>query len=302
MDAYWACKQKMFTENLARGPKAAKSVAVINRNDPRGREFFGRVPVRALSVGLEADNDVHPVHVSYDLSGIRATLATPGAAVTFDAPLVGRYNLENILCAAGVAAALNLAPEAVRRGIEGITVVPGRLEAVPNDSNRFVYVDYAHTPDALDNVLGCLAPMAAGRLICIFGCGGDRDRSKRPQMGTIAGKRCDLVVVTSDNPRSESPEAIIGQILPAVAQQLPKAYSPAALESGFTQKGHVVESDRRAAIRLGLIASRPGDIILIAGKGHETYQLVGGQRLDFDDRREAARVLAEMNRVQASRN
>ena len=288
MDHYWACKQKMFTENLAQGPKAARSVAVINRNDPRGRDFFDTAPKPALAVGQDPDNDVYPTRVANDLSGIRATLSTPGGPITLNSSLVGGYNLENILCAAGAGAALGLGTEIIRRGIEAVSAIPGRLEALANDSGRFVYVDYAHTPDALDNVLRSLVSLASGRLICVFGCGGDRDRGKRPKMGDIAGRHCDLAVITSDNPRSEPPDAIIKQIVPGVARHLPRAYTPATLAGGFSEKGHVIEADRRTAIRLAIGASRPGDIILIAGKGHETYQLIGGRRLDFDDRREAA--------------
>ena len=212
--------------------------------------------------------------------------------IAFASPLVGRHNVENILCAAGAAAALGIAPETVGRGIAALACVPGRLERVDTARGIGVYVDYSHTPDALENALRALRALTAGRLICVFGCGGDRDRTKRPVMGAIAGRLSDLAIVTSDNPRSEAPEAIIADILPGLRREGAQPLDPAAA-GGLNGRGFVAEPDRRTAIALGLRAARRGDVVLIAGKGHETYQVIGGQTIHFDDREEAARVLAE---------
>jgi UDP-N-acetylmuramyl-tripeptide synthetase len=201
----------------------------------------------------------------------------------FTSPLVGRFNLENLLCAIGAACSLGLTLTDIKTGIEKFTSVPGRLESVANHSGRYVFVDYAHTPDALENVLSTLRSLTAGRLICIFGCGGDRDRSKRPLMGDIAGRLSDLCIVTSDNPRTEDRMAIIENILEGVRAVKSRVPDDATTPSN----GYMVEPDRKSAIRKGMEASLPGDIVLIAGKGHETYQIIGKNKTPFDDRMEA---------------
>jgi UDP-N-acetylmuramyl-tripeptide synthetase len=170
-----------------------------------------------------------------------------------------------------------------------VTNVPGRLERVENGRGRHVYVDYSHTPDALEHALSALRALTAARIICVFGCGGDRDRAKRPLMGEIAARLSHLAIVTSDNPRSEDPQAIIDEILPG----LRRASTPA----GRTEV--VVEPDRRRAIEIALRAARPGDTVLIAGKGHESYQVIGGRTIHFDDREEAARALAELKEARS---
>ena len=302
MQHYWQSKQRMFTDNLGKGPKATRAVAVVNRNDGRGRELFDKLTTRAVSVGNEPVNDVYAAQASYDLSGIRASVVAPVGRIELTSQLVGRHNLENILCAIGVGVALGLSAGDIRTGIQAVDCIPGRLEPVPNETGRFVYVDYAHTPDALGNVLGCLGALAVGRLIAVFGCGGNRDRDKRPKMGEIAARQCALVVVTSDNPRNEEPSAIIADILPGVLKARSRRYTAAELQSGFAEEGYTVEVDRRAAIRLAIRASRPGDTIVIAGKGHENYQIIGQQTLDFDDCVVAGEVLAECRRSEKVRN
>jgi UDP-N-acetylmuramyl-tripeptide synthetase len=176
-------------------------------------------------------------------------------------------------------------------GISSLACVPGRLESVGDNAKRHVFVDYAHTPDALQNVLTTLKEILPGRLICIFGCGGDRDRTKRPQMGRIAVQYADLAVITSDNPRTENPADIIADIVRGVDPAGLRRYDPAEIEKGFEEKGFTVEPDREKAIILGIRTSREGDAVLIAGKGHETYQIIGKQVFPFDDRDKAARAL-----------
>ncbi len=294
MDAYWACKRMLFSRYLPASAGIKNPRAVLNCDDPKGRSLSAEIEYPCLTTGARTKDSVHVIESDFDLHGIAARIGTPSGELAFNAPLVGRHNLENILNAVGVGVALELPLTTIQTGIEALSSVPGRLERVPNDAGRFVYVDYAHTPDALENVLLALRSLTADRIICVFGCGGDRDRAKRPQMGAIAARLSDLAIVTSDNPRTEPPEQIIAQIVPGVRREPVVHYTLDRLaHRGFDEKGYAVEADRRAAIRLSVMASQLGDTILIAGKGHEPYQVVGREKQPFDDRLEAAAALME---------
>jgi UDP-N-acetylmuramoyl-L-alanyl-D-glutamate--2,6-diaminopimelate ligase/murE/murF fusion protein len=295
MQAYWASKKKLFTEYLTQGPKRERAVAVINCNDPRGKELADSLPMPVIKTGSNSDCEVKAENYQCKLIGTTGKVATPGGSFDFKTPLVGVHNVENILNAAGIGSALNIAPPTIRDGIEALSAIPGRLESISNNTGRFVYVDYAHTPDALENAVSAIKEIAPARIICVFGCGGDRDPKKRPLMGEIVARLCDLSIVTSDNPRSEDPLAIIEQIMPGVRQANGVEYSSRDLEAGYEAKGSVVEPDRRRAIELGIHASRPDDAVLIAGKGHETYQILGNTTIDFDDRVEARKALHKLN-------
>jgi murE/murF fusion protein len=296
MDSYWSCKKRLFTEILDVKSGNDRVQAIINHNDEKGREIsqnlesrLGRAPI--LSIGFSINNAIRPEGFRCDLDGITGNISTPIGAFKFKSHLVGLHNLENILCATGAGIALGLSLDAIKHGIESVKAVPGRLESIPNDHKRFVYVDYAHTPDALENVLASLREYTQGRLICVFGCGGNRDKAKRPQMGDIAGRFSDLVVITSDNPRSEPPLEIIGQILEGTKKSIAHAFIPSALNEDFSIKGYVVEPDRKNAIILAIKVSKPNDAILIAGKGNEPYQIIGDKTISFDDREEAKKAL-----------
>ena len=291
MNSYWLCKKRMFTEYLPSGPKKDHALAVINRDNPKGRELFNILPVRGISTGHSEDNIIWPEIIKHDLSGIAGNISTPAGSFDFKSPLVGKHNIENILSATGVGIALDLSLDDIKAGIENVFFIPGRLERITGNNGRFVYVDYAHTPDALGNVLTSLKAVSDKRIICVFGCGGDRDREKRPLMGEIAGRLCDLAIVTSDNPRTEDPEKIIEQILSGLKKTCDHEYSLSSLKTGFEKKGYAIEPDRRNAIKLGIAASRQGDTVLIAGKGHETYQILGKKTISFDDRKEAKQAL-----------
>ncbi len=291
MQRYWAVKQSLFTEHLRSGPKADRAAAVVNTDSAHGRELADRLGSRTVRVGTTAGCTLRAEQIACTLEGTRGVIRRGAEGTAFASPLVGRHNVENILCAAGAAAALGVEAAAIGRGIAALACVPGRLEAVANPHGIGVYVDYSHTPDALENALRALRSLTTGRLICVFGCGGDRDRTKRPVMGSIAARLSDLAIVTSDNPRSEVPEAIIEDILPGLRAEGARPIDRRAL-SGRDERGFVAEADRRAAIALGLRTARRGDAVLIAGKGHETYQIIGGRTVHFDDREEAARVLA----------
>jgi UDP-N-acetylmuramoyl-L-alanyl-D-glutamate--2,6-diaminopimelate ligase len=291
MKSYWVSKKKLFTEYLVDGPKRDRAVAVINCNSSNGRELADILQVPVIKTGSGPDDMVRAQNAQFDQNGTTGEIVTPGETFHFKSELVGRHNLENILCAAGVGSALNLSTGDIKSGIEAVSAIPGRLERIENNTGRFVYVDYAHTPDALKNVIDALRMVMADRIICVFGCGGDRDTAKRPLMGEIAAQLCDLSVVTSDNPRTEDPTAIINQILKGVQQVKSRCYSAADFRNGFKDKGYVVEADRQRAIQLAIRVSEPGDTVLIAGKGHETYQILGTTTKPFDDREEARKAL-----------
>lgn len=299
MDAYWACKKRFFTEITNFKTVAERAFFVINDNDEKGKELirdlksgFGRGCV--LSAGFSDNNPIHPGHFRNDLNGIAGEISTPGGTFEFTSPLVGRHNLENILCATGAGVALGLSVNTIKDAIESVDAVPGRLESVLNNRGRYVYVDYAHTPDALEKVLLSLRTSAPGRLICVFGCGGDRDKAKRARMGEVAGRLSDLAVITSDNPRTESPGAIIDQILEGTKKSMTRHFTPSNLGQDFF-KGYVVEPDRRKAILLAVEVSKENDAILIAGKGNEPYQIIGNKTIPFDDRKEAQSALSVLD-------
>jgi murE/murF fusion protein len=296
MAHYWACKQRLFTEHLASG----RGAAIINSNDKKAAELIatlqsGKSAPVILTAGSAPDSKIRPSACTASGAGMSVTLATPSGPLDIRSPLVGRHNLENVMSAVGVGLHLNLAPEAIRQGVASLSAVPGRLEPVANDRGLYVFVDYAHTPDALENVLQALAPLRKTRIICVFGCGGDRDRTKRPLMGAIAGRRADVSVVTSDNPRTEEPDAIIAEILDGDLGADNSRLKAADLRDGVVRTGYLVEPDRRQAINLAIGLAQPGDIVLIAGKGHETYQIRGTEKFDFDDRAEASAALRDTN-------
>lgn len=298
MESYWRCKQKLFTEYLTNGPKKGKTTAVINCRDPRGLALIHMLNLPMVAVNPPSDlkaipncSKVQAIDPIITETGISATIQTPLGSFKFRSSLTGLFNLDNILCAVGTAIAMNLSLDDIKNGIESLSSVPGRLEYIPNDHQIHVYVDFAHSPDALENVLRTLQQLAKKRIITVFGCGGDRDKSKRPKMGEIVGRLSDFVVVTSDNPRTEDPIEIIRQIIPGVVRTCTREYLPTDLNNGFNDKGYVVIPDRRAAIQMAIQVSTPEDIVLIAGKGHETYQLIGNQTIPFDDRLEAKEAL-----------
>ena len=221
--------------------------------------------------------------------GTRATFATPVGRLEIETPLVGDYNVENLAIAVGMAIARGLPADAIVRGAADVAV-PGRLERVANDRGVLCVVDYAHTPDGLERAIAAMRAVVNKRLLVVFGCGGDRDRGKRPVMGEIAARDADLAIVTSDNPRTEDPAAIVDMVLDGVRRT--NAPKLAVAELGRATRGYHAEVDRRAAIRLAAAAAGPGDVLLIAGKGHEDYQIVGTTKHHFDDREEAAAALA----------
>jgi UDP-N-acetylmuramoyl-L-alanyl-D-glutamate--2,6-diaminopimelate ligase len=285
MESYFAAKRRLFAEHLAEG-----GVAVVNARDPYGARLADQLGPgrRVWRYGTRAEDTLRAEGMSIGLEGIRARFSTPAGVLEVSSPLVGAHNVENLLCAAGLALALNLPADAVARALSSSPGAPGRLERV-DGRGVALFVDYAHTDDALARALAALRALAPRRLVCVFGCGGDRDRGKRPIMGRVAAEAADLVVVTSDNPRSEDPDAIVAEIVPGVQGAGLSRLSPVAARDGA--RGFVVEPDRRAAIALAVAVAREGDAVLVAGKGHEDYQLVGAEKRYFSDREEARRAL-----------
>lgn len=272
-EAYFEAKARLFSKDYP-----ARRVICID--DKWGRELLRRCSAaedNIITTGFDAAAQIHPIEVNYAPTHTTVTLDVRGSRFSFDYPLVGKFNVENIMCAFGIGLQLGYTPELIVRALEEAPQIPGRLERVSaaHDGGVSVFVDYAHTPDALEKALASIMALTPGRTICVFGCGGDRDASKRSIMGKAA-LSADHVVVTSDNPRTEDPLAIIDDIVSGM---------------GFGAGRFDVEPDRRAAIALALSQAQAGDSVLIAGKGHEDYQLVGDQVLSFDDRVVAAEEL-----------
>jgi len=282
LDEYGRAKRRLF-ELLAASPKPRR-VAVVNGDDPAGARMVTGLGLDTLTYGLGPDNRVRATEWTSTLDGVRLRVATPSGPLALVSSLIGEHNVMNLLAAVGVGQALGLAPDAVARALASVQTVPGRFEQVRAGQPFLVVVDYAHTPDALERVLTTARKITSGRLGVVFGCGGDRDRTKRPIMGEIAARLADRAWITSDNPRSEDPDAIIAEIAAGVARV------------GTDRDKYARMADRRVAIGSALEWAGPSDTVVIAGKGHETYQIVGADVVPFDDREVARRLLTERKR------
>ncbi|TAJ91894.1 UDP-N-acetylmuramoyl-L-alanyl-D-glutamate--2,6-diaminopimelate ligase [bacterium] len=344
MERYFSAKSRLFTDCLRTSSKS-KKFAVIHGGDPRGRKLLEKIRelgLEVLSYGRGPEWDIHPLELEEDLNGLRGKIRVKDQEIDFSSRLIGAANLENILGAAGVGFGLGLPRDAISEGIARLGSVPGRLEKIENSLGISVLVDYAHTPDALERVLLSLRQLMRcfefrvssfesipietattnqkpetrnPKLVCVFGCGGDRDRGKRPLMGEIAARLADLVVLTSDNPRTEEPVRILEEIEDGVRKTGLKKFQISGLKSQIENRsteahnrspkskienpklegGYCVEPDRRAAIHLALQMARAGDLVLIAGKGHENYQILGPKRIHFDDREVAREELEKLS-------
>ena len=286
MEAYYAAKARLFTELLPASGKP-DPVAVVNADDRYGARLVAAARTRCVSFGRGADAGVRLADVESTLDGTRGVLALGGQRLAFSSPLVGAPHCENIAAAAATAWATGIVLDAIAAGIAATEPPAGRVERIAG-AGFTVVVDYAHTPDALERVLDALRPLTPGALITVFGCGGDRDRTKRPIMGEAAARRSDVVVLTSDNPRTEEPARILADVEAGIhAAGMPPLATPAP-----GARGYVVEADRRRAIELAVGLARPGDVVLVAGKGHEDYQIVGTVKHHLDDREEVRAALA----------
>jgi len=281
MTQYFEAKRRLF-EMLPPG-----APAIVNVDDPRGADLARACP-RVVTYAIDRPADVRPVSIDATLEGLAFDVETPRGRLAIRSALVGRPNVYNILGVVAAACALDLPAEAIETGIARLDQVPGRFQVVSASSDDVrVVVDYAHTDDALKNLLETARPLTAGRIITVFGCGGDRDATKRPLMGAVAARLSDLVVITSDNPRSENPD----QIIDAIKRGIVPPRDPGGPARAATP--HIAIGDRRLAIEHAVRASQPGDVVLIVGKGHEKYQIVGGRTLPFDDVEVARAALAQ---------
>jgi UDP-N-acetylmuramoyl-L-alanyl-D-glutamate--2,6-diaminopimelate ligase len=288
LDEYFAAKSRLFLEVLDNG-SSPQGLAVLNLDDPWGLRLQDAVKVPMLTYGSHPQSLVRPRTVRFHQHGLEARLATPAGEVEITSRLVGPFNLANILAAAATALVLGIDLATIARGIAALAGVPGRLERFGLPAGPGVFVDYAHTPAAITQALAALETLNFSRLITVFGCGGDRDRGKRPLMGQAAAEKSQLVIVTSDNPRTEDPLAIIREIEPGLTASGLSRLNPADAKRG--EAGYLVVPDRREAIRLAVALAKPGEAVLVAGKGHENYQIWGAERRHFDDREEVAQAL-----------
>jgi UDP-N-acetylmuramoyl-L-alanyl-D-glutamate--2,6-diaminopimelate ligase len=282
MESYFAAKRRLF-EMLGSG-----TTAVVNTDDPRGATLTG-LAARTLTYAVDRSADINPTRLSQTLRGLAFEATTPAGSIHVTSRLVGRPNVYNLLAAIGAGLACGLSGAVIERGLSGVEGVPGRFQVVSDPADDItVVVDYAHTDDALKNLLETARPLARQRLITVFGAGGERDRTKRPLMGAVAARLSDLVIVTSDNPRSEDPADIIEEIKRGIAMP-PDRTRPGDAREGQAKytpprvTPHMAIVDRRAAIDRAVSLARPDDVVVVAGKGHEKYQVIGDKEIPFDD-------------------
>jgi UDP-N-acetylmuramoyl-L-alanyl-D-glutamate--2,6-diaminopimelate ligase len=272
---YFAAKKRLFDGTGAGAPE----VAVLNTDDPYGKRLYG-LAKKTVSYGLESDADITTKKFQLTFNGLVFTAQTPDGKVQVASPLVGRINVYNILAAIGAAQALGLSNEIIEAGIRNLQNVSGRFQRIDMGQPFFVVVDYAHTDDALENLIRTARELnPKGRIITLFGCGGGKDRTKRPVMGEVTGRLSDLTILSSDNPKHEDPLKIISDVIVGVQKTAGK---------------YLIEPDREKAIGLAMDEARTGDIVLLAGKGHENYQILADRTLEFDDRDQARRALREL--------
>jgi len=261
MENYFLAKSKLFTS------LKPHAFAIINKDDDYGRRLIKLAKGKVVAYGLTRPEGVTAKDIRLSLQGTSFSIQFPDGEIAIETQLIGRHNIYNILAVSACCLSLGIDPQSIRKGIAALKCVPGRLEKVDGGQNFHVFVDYAHTDDALKNVLSSLKNISQSKIILVFGCGGDRDKTKRPRMGKVAGELADTAIITSDNPRSEDPKDIIKDVV-----------------AGYQGKNYQVIVDRKVAIHSALSLAKKGDVVLIAGKGHEDYQIFKDETIHFDDR------------------
>jgi UDP-N-acetylmuramoyl-L-alanyl-D-glutamate--2,6-diaminopimelate ligase len=291
---YFKAKKRFFDVVLPFGGKP-EMFMIVNGDDPWGQRLAGDVRnnIHLRTFGIECDCDMMADSLALSLKGIKAQIHAGQQAFSVSSSLIGKFNVYNILAASLAGVSLNIPEKIIRKGIGKLKKVAGRLEKVSMADDPMVLVDYAHTDDALRRVLQNLVAFRKKKIITVFGCGGDRDRGKRPLMGKAAVSYSDLTILTSDNPRTEKPLSIIEEIERGILEVSPKKYSPESLTRDMNEKGYSVISDRKNAIQTAVMLADPSDIVLIAGKGHENYQIIGDRKIPFDDRKTAKDALKD---------
>ncbi len=273
MESYFQAKALLFTG------LHSNACAIINSDDAYGRRLTALSRGKVTTYGFAVPADIQAVDVRYDLKGTALTVRFPDGKINMNTGLIGRHNVYNILAAAACAYRQGFALAAIQKGIEQLRQVPGRLDPVEGPQDFFVFIDYAHTEDGLVNVLKALRAVSSNKIIVVFGCGGDRDHGKRPKMGQAACALADYAIVTSDNPRTEDPQAIINAVI-----------------GGFSKKNFEICIERREAIERALKMARKGDVVLIAGKGHEDYQIFKDQTIPFNEREITCSLLKKLSK------
>jgi UDP-N-acetylmuramoyl-L-alanyl-D-glutamate--2,6-diaminopimelate ligase len=284
MEEYFRAKSLLF-DSLEETQYNGQVRAILNMDDPKGRVLERMTKVPVVSYGLEKRCLVRAADIESTLQGLRFRLVTSAREAVITSPFLGRINVYNMLAAAATGLTYGIELKTIVKGIQSLSSVPGRLERVQNKRGLSILVDYAHTPDALEKALQTVRELTGGRLITVFGCGGDRDRGKRPEMGRVAGDYSDLVIITSDNPRGEDPEHIVNEIELGVRESGLDRVDP---DSPHANRSYRIIIDRGKAIRSAVDLADKGDIVLIAGKGHENYQIIGKRKSYFNDAEEAA--------------
>ena len=296
LEQYFESKKKLFSDYLMKSQKKRR-FAVTNHDDPRGEEMVKGIDLPVIRYGLSPSCDITADQVISSFEGLSCQIKTPKGDFSVHSKLIGDFNLYNILAAVAVGMGMDVPLETIKEGVEGLEGVSGRFEKVENQRGIHIIVDYAHTHDALERALLGLksilesGPQNNGKMITVFGCGGDRDRTKRPLMGEVAGKYSDLAILTSDNPRTEDPLAILEEVEKGLKSLPIKEWNQNEIKLWRLKKGYLKVPDRREAIRMAIRLAQPSDTVLIAGKGHEDYQIIGKKKFPFDDRIEARKAL-----------
>ena len=299
LEQYFESKKKLFSDLLINSQKTRR-VAVTNHDDPRGEQIVKGIDLPVIRYGLSLSCDISADQVVSTFEGLSCRIKTLKGDFSIHSKLIGDFNLYNILAAVAAGMAMEVPLKMIKEGVEGLEGVPGRFEKVDNKKGIHVIIDYAHTHDALErvllgirNILKSESQEGERKVITVFGCGGDRDRTKRPLMGEVAGRLSDLAILTSDNPRTEDPLAIMDEVEVGFKAVPLKEWHPPEIQPWRSERGYFKIPDRREAIRMAIRLAQPLDILLIAGKGHEDYQIIGKKRFPFDDRVEAKKVLEE---------
>jgi UDP-N-acetylmuramoyl-L-alanyl-D-glutamate--2,6-diaminopimelate ligase len=287
--SYFQAKLGLFTA------LAADKAAVVNRDDAVAPDIIGKTKAKVYTYGMSAQADIHPKKaIGHGIGGLSFSVHTPIGDIAVESPLIGKHNVYNILAAIGAGLSQGISTETISRGIAAMKAVPGRMEKVDAGQCFGVIVDYAHTEDSLEKLLDAVREITTGKVITLFGCGGDRDRTKRPAMGAVAVDKSDLAIVTTDNPRTEDPQVIINEIESGMLSSGTRVASPAAARTALPGKTpYLVIPDRAEAIKTAIMLAAAGDVVVLAGKGHEDYQIIGDSKHHFDDREVAREAIGK---------
>lgn len=282
MERYFQSKLHLFTDYVAGGHKTGPKRALVNADDPWAPLILQQCSIPIWTFGIHSKADIQAEAVQLGMDGTKFVVNSPLGRMAITSQLVGEHNVSNMLAAIGIGLEMGMAPTRIEQALRSVSNVPGRFERIQEGQDFTVVVDYAHTDDALQRLLEAAQTIKQGRIITVFGCGGDRDPGKRSKMGQVAVRKSDLVIVTSDNPRTEDPHAILADIEKGIEILLPDE-----------RCSYQTISDRARAIQVAIETASSGDLVLIAGKGHEDYQILGTQKIHFDDREEARKAIRQ---------